>query len=72
MQKSKREGILVKALVMPHAVLCPLLGSPVEERHEHTVNSPKKGHEHHRGTGASLLGGKTEGTGTFHFGEEKA
>lgn len=54
-----------------HAVLCPLLGSPVEERCEHTENSPKKDHKHDQRTGASLLGGKTEGTGTSHFGEEK-
>ena len=73
MQKTRKGGNSSKDTgEATRAVLCPLLCSPVEERHEHNGNSPVKGHEHDQGTGASLLGGKAEGTGTFHFGEEKA
>ena len=36
-------------------VLCPVLGSAVQERHGHNVESPAKGHKVDEGTGASHL-----------------
>ena len=52
-------------------VLGPVLGSPVQDRHGHTEDSPDKGHQEDEGTGASLLGGKAERSGTVQPGEGK-
>jgi len=45
-------------------VLGPVLISPVQERHGYTAESPVKVQEEDEGTGASLIRGKAERTGT--------
>lgn len=35
-------------------VLCPVIGSPVQQTHGHAGESPAKGHKDEQGTGASL------------------
>jgi len=44
-------------------VLCPVLGSPVQERQGTAGHSPAEGYKDGEGTGASLLQGKVEGAG---------
>lgn len=41
-------------------VLCPCLGSPVQERHGHIVKNATKGDKNDEGTEAFLLSGKDE------------
>ena len=42
-------------ILLPLCSALAALGSPVQERHEHTGDSPAKGHEDDEGSGASLL-----------------
>lgn len=52
--------------------MCPLLGSSVQERHEHIRESLTKGKEGDEGAGGSLTGRKVERAGTVQPQEEKA
>ena len=53
-------------------VLCPVRGSPVQERWGATGHSPAEGYKDGEGTGASPLRGEVEGTGLVQPEEEKA
>ena len=53
----------------PSAVLCPVLGSPIQGRWRATGESPAERYEDEEGTGASLLRGKAEGAGLVQPGE---
>ena len=53
-------------------VLCPVLGSPVQEGWRATGESPAEGYEDGEGNGASPLRGEVEGTGLVQPEEEKA
>jgi len=46
----------------PPRVLCPVLGSSVQERLGATGESPAEGYKDNEGTGTCLLRGTTEGT----------
>jgi len=53
-------------------VLCPVLGSSVQERWGATGETPAEGYEDEEGTGTSLLRGEAEGAGLVQPEEEKA
>ena len=51
--------------------LCPVLGSPVQERQRTTGESSVEGHKDDEGPEASPLGGKAERPGAVQPGEDK-
>lgn len=53
-------------------VLCPVVGSPVQEKQGTFSESPAKGYRGNEGTGAFLLWGKAEKSGAVLPGEENA
>lgn len=52
-------------------ILCPLVGSLVQERQETTGESLAEGYKDDEGTGAPLLQGKPETPGAVQPAEEK-
>ena len=56
--------LLLTGETMP-GVLCPVLGSPVEERYAHTRESSMKDHKDDCGARASPAWGKAERAETF-------
>lgn len=52
-------------------VMCPVLSSSIQRRHETSRESPEEGHKGDEGPGASPELGKAESLGTVYPGEEK-
>lgn len=70
---NQREVILAlySAVVRPSGVMCPLLGSPVQERYRLIGANPAEGRENYYGIGASIIKGEAESTGAVQL-KEKA